>query len=146
MATNKQPMYTGTPDIQWGIADGNGGSAGPLKTANTAKDGTGTVLTVFTADATNGGYVQRIRFTAAGTNIATVARIFINNGSTNATIANNTYWDSITLTATTNSETSALQTFELPLGFALPLGYKLNIALGTTVSAGYVITVIGGKY
>ena len=76
MAANTAPIYTALGDIQWGATDGNGGAAGPLKTANTAKDGTGTVLTVFTADATNGGYVQRARFRAVGTNVATVARIF----------------------------------------------------------------------
>jgi hypothetical protein len=143
---NNNPIFTGTPDIQWGSTDGNGGAAGPLKTANTAKDGTGTVLTVFTADATNGGYVQRIRFRAAGTNVATVARIFINNGSSNSTIANNILFDEITLSSTALSETSALQTYELPLNFALPAGYKINVTLGTTVAAGYCVSVIGGKY
>lgn len=145
MAANTAPIYTLTPDIAWGSADGNGGSAGPLKTANTAVDGTGTVLTVFTAG-TNGSYVQRIRFRAAGTNVATVGRVFINNGSTNATIANNTFWDEITLAATTANAAAALQTYELPLNFALPAGYKLNVTLGTTVAAGYVVTVIGGDY
>src|SRR3972149_272753 len=104
MAANTSPIYTLLADIQWGSADGNGGAAGPLKTANTAKDGTGTVLTVFTADATNGGYVQKIRFRAAGTNAATVGRVFINNGSANSTLANNILYDEITLSATTLSE------------------------------------------
>jgi hypothetical protein len=143
---NLSPIYSRVADIQWGAVDGNGGSAGPLKTANTAKDGTGTVLTVFTADATNGGFIQRVRFRAAGTNVATVARIFINNGSTNATIANNILWDEITLAATTLSEVAALAVYELPLNFALPPGYKINVTIGTTVSAGYCVSVIGGKY
>jgi hypothetical protein len=146
-AANPTPIFSKVGAIGWGTpADGDGGTAGPLKTANTAKDGTGTVLTVFTADATNGSFVQRIRFRAAGTNIATVARVFINNGSTQATIANNTLWDEITLTATTLSETSALATYELPLNFALNPGYKLLVTLGTTVAAGYRVTVIGGNY
>lgn len=146
MAANTSPIYSAFGDIQWGAADGNAGTAGPLKTANTAKDGTGTVLTCFTSDATNGGFVQRIRFRAAGTNVATVTRVFINNGSTNATLANNVLWDEITLSATTLSETSALQTYELGLNFVLPAGYKINVTLGTSVSAGYFVSVIGGKY
>lgn len=146
MAANTSPIFTRTPDIQWGGTDGNGGSTGALATANTAKDGTGTVLTVFTADATEGGYVERIRFRAAGTNIATVARVFINNGSTNSTATNNILHDEITLAATTLSEVSALANYELPLGIALPAGYKINVTLGTTVAAGYYISVIGGKY
>lgn len=35
---------------------------------------------VYTADATNGGFIQRLRFKPLGTNTASVARIFINNG------------------------------------------------------------------
>lgn len=138
MAANISPIYTLLGDIQWGTT--------LIATANTAKDGTGTVLTVFTADATNGGFVSRIRFRAAGTNIATVARVFINNGATNATPGNNILWDEITLSATTLSEVAALATYELPLNFALPAGYKLNITIGTTVSPGYYVSVIGGKY
>lgn len=146
MASNTSPIYSKVGDIQWGAADGNGGSAGPLKTANTAVDGTGTVLTIFTADATNGGYVYRMRFRPAGTNTASVGRVFINNGSTNATIANNVLWDEITLAATTISQVAALQQYELPINYALPPGYKINVTLGTTVAAGYVVSAIGGKY
>ena len=138
MATNKNPMFTGTPDVQWG--------ATALATANTAKDGTGTVLTVFTADATNGGYVHKLVARAAGTNIATVLRVFINNGSTNDTPANNILLAELTLSATTLSEVASLAPYEIPLNFALPAVYKLNCTVGTTVAAGYYISVIGGKY
>jgi hypothetical protein len=138
MPANTQPIFSSLGDIEWG--------ATVLNTQNTAKDGTGTVLNVFTADATNGGFVQRIRFRAAGTNIATVARVFINNGSANSTPANNILYDEITLAATTLSEVAALAVYELPLNFALPPGYKLNVTLGTTVAAGYYVSVIGGKY
>jgi len=137
MAANTAPIFSIAGDVEWGTT--------AITTQNTAKDGTGTVLTVFTADA-DGGFVQRIRFRAAGTNIATVARVFINNGSTNATAGNNILYDEITLAATTLSETSAQPVYELPLNFALPAGYKLNITLGTTVAAGYYVSVIGGKY
>ena len=137
MAANTAPIFSIAGDIEWGTT--------VLNTLNTAKDGTGTVLTVFTADV-EGAFVQRIRFRAAGTNIATVARVFINNGSTNATAANNILYDEITLAATTLSEVAALPTYELPLNFALPPGYKLNVTIGTTVAAGYYVSVIGGKY
>lgn len=145
---NTNPIYTGTPDVQWGSgADGNGGTANtPLKTQNTAMDGTGTVYTVFTADATNGGFVRGIRLKAAGTNIASVLRVFINNGSTNATAANNSLFDEISLPATTANAAAALPSIDLPIGVALPAGYKINVTLGTTVSAGWYPTVIGGKY
>ena len=138
MAANTAPIFSIAGDVQWGTT--------AITTFNTAKDGTGTVLTVFTADTSNGGFVQRVRFRAAGTNIATVARVFINNGLTNSTPSNNILFDEITLAATILSEVAALTVYELPLNFALPAGYKLNITLGTTVAAGYYVSVIGGKY
>lgn len=137
MAANTNPIYSLAGQIEWGTT--------AIATANTAKDGTGTVLTVFTAHA-EGSYVQRIRFRAAGTNVATVARVFINNGSSNATPANNILFAEITLTATTLSEVAALADYELPLGFVLPNGYKINVTIGTTVAAGYFVSVIGGHY
>lgn len=144
MAANTSAIFSKVGDIQWG--------ATAIATANTAKDGTGTVLTVFTADATNGGRVERVRFRAIGTNVATVARVFINNGSTNATAANNVLLTEITLPATVLSETSSLDNQEIPnltdalFPLVLPPGYKLNVTLGTTVAAGYMVAAIGGKY
>lgn len=138
MAANNNPIFTATPDIQWGTT--------ALTTANTAKDGTGTVLTAFTADATNGGYVSRLVARAIGSNVATVLRVFVNNGSTNVTAGNNVLLAELTLSATTLSEVASLAPSEIPLGFALPAGYKLNCTIGTTVAAGYMISVIGGKY
>lgn len=81
MAQNTSPIFPLVPSVQWG--------ATALATSNTAKDGTGTVLTVFTADAINGSRVDYLKVRALGSNIATVLRVFINNGSTNATPANN---------------------------------------------------------
>jgi hypothetical protein len=134
---NTQPIYTASGDTQWTVS---------ATTANTTKDlSAGTIFTAFTASNT-GGYVQRIRFKPLGTNIATVARVWINNGSANTTAANNTYWDDISLPSTTVSEVSAQPTFELPLNIALPAGYRILVTLGTAVAAGYTITVIGGKY
>jgi len=136
MPAGTTPIFAAAPNVSWGTA---------ITTANTAKDGTGTVVTCFTAGA-QGSFIQRIRFRPAGTNVATVARIFINNGATNATASNNTLWDEITLAATTLSEVAALSTYELPLNFGLQAGYKINVTIGTTVAAGYAPTVIGSDY
>lgn len=137
MAANTSPIYSLAPDIQWGVA---------ITAANTAKDGTGTVNTIFTADATNGGFVQGMRVVPIGTNIATVLRVFLNNGSTNATAANNAYFASITIPASTNSETASIADYYIPLNIALPAGYKINVVLGTAVAAGFICSVVGGKY
>ena len=139
MPANTSPIFTLTPDIQWAIT---------MTVANTTKDLTsGTIYLVFTAGA-NGGYVQRIRFRTLGTNsAATVARIWINNGSTTSTSSNNVLWDEITLPTTTNSEVAAQANYELPLNFALPPSYRIYVTLGTAPNAsGWDATIIGGEY
>lgn len=142
MAGNIDPIFSKVGDIQWCS----------LTAANTAMDGTGTVGTAFTADATNGGRVERLRCKALGTNVATVLRVFVNNGSTNTTAANNTLIAEITLPATTASNVALLNLQELPsltdtiFPLVLPIGYKLLVALGTAVSAGWQMTAVGGKY
>ena len=138
MTANTNPIYTLVPDIQWGTT--------LLTTANTAKDWTGTVLTAFTASATDGWYVQKITFRPTGTAVATVARIFINNGATNATPANNILYSELTLPAITLSEVAAQPEYSLNLWFPLPIWYKINVTIGTSVAAGYAVSVIWGKY
>lgn len=135
MAANTAPIYSKVPKV----------SFGSVATANTAKDGTGTVVTVFTAGA-EGGFVNSIVFRAKGTNVATVARVFLNNGSSNTTATNNSLIHEITLPATTNSETSQLAHQELILNRTIPAGYVINITIGTTVAAGYAVTCFGGDY
>lgn len=132
---NTSPIYSGTPNIAWGT----------VATANTAKDGTGTVVTVFTAGA-DGGRCDYVRARALGTNIATVLRVFINNGSSNAVAANNTLFTEITVAATTLSEVAAQVENTINLGLALNPGYKVNITIGTTIAAGLAITGVGGDY
>jgi hypothetical protein len=132
---NTSPIYSGTPNVAWGT----------VATANTAKDGTGTVVTVFTAGA-DGGRCDYVRARALGTNIATVLRVFINNGSSNAVAANNTLFTEITVAATTLSEVAAQVENTINLGLALDPGYKVNITIGTTIAAGLAVTGVGGDY
>lgn len=138
MAANTTPIFTNVPQINWASA--------AITAANTAMDGTGTVTTVFTADATDGSYVKKIVFKSVGTCVATVARVFLNNGSTNTTAANNALIAEVTLVATTASNSAANPGSELYLDMQLPAGYKINVTLGTAVSAGWMVTVLGGSY
>ncbi len=137
MAINTQPIFSRGGSIQW--------VSPALTAANTAKDGTGAVATLFTAGA-DGAFVQKLVARPLGTNVATVLRVFINNGSVNTTAANNSLIAELTLPATTLSEVAALAPYELPLNFALPAGYKLNATIGTAVAAGYQVSVLGGTY
>ena len=141
MPANNQPIFTRLADIQWTVS--------AMTVANTTTDLTaGTIYLAFSADSTNGGYVQRIRFRTLGSNsISTVARVWVNNGLTTATAANNVLFDEITLPTTTVSQVAAQANYELPLNFALPAGYGIYITLGQApTSAGWEATVIGGKY
>lgn len=137
MAANISPIFPLTPKVAWGVID----------TANTAKDGTGTVVTVCTAGA-DGGIVTKLRYKAKGTNVATALRVFVNNGSTNATAGNNTLIHEETIAATTLSEVAALVNGEIPFpdGFPLPAGYKINITIGTSISAGLHVSGHWGDY
>jgi hypothetical protein len=140
MAANTQPIFSIAGDAQWSIS--------AMTTANTTKDLTsGTIYLTYTAPS-DGGFIQRIRFRTLGSNSnATVARVWINNGLTTGTAANNTLFDEITLISTTVSEVAAQATFELPCNFALPATYRIYITLGTApTSAGWQSTVIAGKY
>ena len=101
---------------------------------------------VFTADATNGSFVQRLRFKAGGTNVASVMRIFINNGTTVGTAANNVFYGEISLPATTAIATAATVELDYPLGFALPAAFRIYVGLGTAVAAGWVCTAVAGNY
>ncbi len=141
MPANTNPIFSAKGAIQWNPAI--------LTAANTAKDGTGTVATVFTGNAAGnsaGNFVQKLVARALGTNVATVLRVFINNGAVNTTAANNSLIAEFTLPATTLSEVAAQPDFTVPLNFVVPAGYKLNCTLGTAVAAGYALTAIGGEY
>jgi len=118
---------------------------GTILTANTAKDGTGTVVTVFTAG-TNGSRVDTIKVRYTGTCVATVLRIFINNGSVNTTATNNTLYYEQSIPACTLTETAAQTDIEIPMDIVLPIGYKINITIGTTIAAALAVTTCGGDY
>jgi hypothetical protein len=145
MAANTQPIYS----LAGSVASDNATTMAPTFTT-AAADYTGATAThnkqVWKSDATNGGFIQRLRFKAIGTNVATVARIFLNNGSANTTAANNSFYGEITLPATTASAVAGTIEIDYPMNYALPAGFAIYVGLGTTVAAGWVCTGIGGKY
>lgn len=145
MPANLDPIYPITQKVQWGT----------VTAANTAKDGTGTVVTVFTSGA-NGSKIDQIKVRALGTNVATVLRFFINNGSDNTVAINNSLIHEVTIAATALSEVAALADNDItilkntvetnpPIPY-LPAGYKINCTIGTAVAAGLQITVHGADY
>jgi hypothetical protein len=145
MPANTAPIYSIAGRTDSVAANNTGLVVGP--TANTALDGSGTLVKAFTAGA-NGSYLQKIRFRPVGSPAATVARVFISSSSTTSSTVTNLY-DEITLPATTLSQTAATSIFELPLNFALPANYLLYVTFGTSTGSagtGYSVVTIAGDY
>lgn len=138
-SANTAPIYSGQPDV------GNiiGGTTGNTTTGDLS--GAGVVLG-YTADATNGSYIRRIRFAPLGTNVATVVRIWLNNGSTNATAANNTLIGELTLAATTVNQVAAQAIPEFYVNEAIPPSWRVYFSFGTATAAGFNCTTFAGKY
>ena len=145
MAANTSPIYSIVGATDSTAFNNSGTVSGP--TANTALDGSGTLIKAFTAGA-NGSYIQKIRFRPVGSPAATVCRVFISSSST--TSATNTWlYDEITLPAVTLSQTAASSVFELPLNIAVDPNFLLYVTFGTSTGSagtGYSVVTIAGDY
>ena len=145
MPANTSPIYSIVGATDSTAANNSGTVSGP--TANTALDGSGTLIKAFTAGA-NGSYVQKIRFRPVGSPAATVCRVFISSSSSTSTTVSWLY-DEITLPAVTLSQTAASSVFELPINVALDPNYLLYVTFGTSTGSagtGYSIVTIAGDY
>jgi hypothetical protein len=108
MAT--QAQYAATPR----------GAVAQVSTANTNRDGTGTLATVFTAGS-NGSRVDDIWIVGTGTTTAGVVRLFVNDGT------NSRLWQEVMVTAITPSV--SVQVFNTALfnqALILPNGWSLR--------------------
>jgi len=145
MPANTSPIYSIVGAVDSVASNNSGLVVGP--TANTALDGSGTLVKAFTAGA-NGSYVQKMRFRPVGSPAATVCRVFISS-STSTSATNSWLYDEITLPAVTLSQTAASSVFELPINVALDPNYLLYVTFGTSTGSagtGYSIVTIAGDY
>lgn len=143
MSANREPIFS----LKGDLSNNNGTGMNQLITA-AANDYTGIGANnslIFTAGP-DGAFLTRIRAKAGGTNVASVARFFANNGSTPGTATNNVFWGELTLPATTAAANAATVELDYPMGFVLPAGWRLYAGLGTAVAAGWVFTVVAGQY
>jgi hypothetical protein len=149
MAANTAPIYGRTPDIQ--LAGSIIGSS-----ANTATDGTGANTTlIYTADQTEGSYVQYVKLKSVSTTAATVARLWycsatgaFTPGTTN-TAANTTMIAEIGIPLWTASNTLASPDIVIPVNMPLPPSTKLLMTFGTSTGAGttgFNPLTVGMKY
>lgn len=149
---NNAPVYSKIGDVQ---------SNTTLITAVNASlyNAAGTVGTdiyqIFISDATNGGFVQRVRFkyvaNATTASNACVLRLFISTktAAQATTDADTFFYEEIALPATgTLTTTAPNATYDIVLGFALPPAYTLlaKITVAQPASCGWIGTAIGGKY
>lgn len=127
---NNSPVIPLTPNC------GGATFAVAITAANTALDGTGTVNTIYTAGA-SGGFLDSVSFLHAGTNSsATVARVFLNNGSANTTAHNNILIGEVSIAANTLTQAAASIPYPLPIKKNIPANFVINVTIGTAASAG----------
>ena len=138
MPANSEPIFSRAPSITCGVAVTSGSSNSFLGTATND-------LLLYTADATNGSYIKKIRFKAMGTNAATVARIYVNDGST-ASSTHYSLYGELSLQATTTSLTAAQPDIDYMMDLPLPASYRLYVGIGSSAAAGWMVTPVGGIY
>ena len=108
-----------------------------VSTANTNRDGTGTIATVLTAGS-NGSRIDDIWISATGTTTAGVIRLFLHDG-TNARL-----WQEILVTAITPSTT--VQVFNAALynqALVLPNGWSLRASTHIAETFNILVTRAG---
>ena len=95
---------------------------------------------VCTAHATDGSWIEGLRFKASGVsgdNVAAAARIYINNGSAQTTATNNTFWGEVSLPITTPNAAKAGPEVYVPMKFFLQPGFRIYFGLERTVASGW---------
>lgn len=92
---------------------------GQVSVANTARDGTGTLATIFTAGA-SGSRIDDIYIQATGTTTAGVVRLFIHDG-TNARLLQEILVSAVTPSTTVQAWSYSLlnQSLVIPSGYSL---------------------------
>jgi hypothetical protein len=146
MPANTSPIFPLTANVTW-VSGAAANAATPGVTANTTFDLTsGTIYgPVYTAT-TNGSRLDFLRLRPLGTNVQTVVRVWINNGSATGTAANNALFFERTLAATTVSQTTEQLDLVIPLNISLQTTYRVYLTFGTAVAAGFHASVVGGDY
>lgn len=130
------PQFATTP---------NAGTPGSLTAANTSTAGTGATgrVLIFTAG-TSGSILPSIRCMHLGTNVATLVRIFRNNGSDPEVGGNNALIAEVALAANTVSQTAESIIYNENVNLVLGVSERIYCTLATTVAAGVQITPING--
>ena len=110
---------------------------GQVSVANTNRDGTGTIATIFTAGS-SGSRIDDIYVVAVGTTTANVVRLFVHDG-TNARL-----WREILVPAITPSTTvSVFNAALLSQGLILASGWSLRASTNNAETYNILVTRAG---
>jgi hypothetical protein len=117
---------------------------GQISTANTTRDGTGTIGTVFTAG-TNGSRIDMIDVQATATTTAGMVRLFVHNG-TNAILLGELPVVAVTPSGTSPAFTMQLNTNTMSqlLPIVLPTGWSLRAS--TNNAEAFNVIAFGGDF
>jgi len=131
------PMFVDKPQSNF---------SGTVTTQNQTRFGTGTLTQVWRSPSSNviATYLDHIRIKPIGTNVASVARVWINNGGVTTVANNNTLFTEVALPAITLNEAIGQVDIPISMKLFLPQSYNVYVTLGTTVAAGWTFTGIGG--
>ena len=143
MAANTDPRYTLRGDQS---TDNANAMPAAITGASGDYDGTGANNALVHTAGASGSYVRSVRFKAKGTNVASVARVYLNNGSTNGTGTNNLFIGEVALPATTATNAGSTAEVEYPINRALKAGWRVYVGIGTAVAAGWVPNCDAGQY
>lgn len=129
-----QAQYVGTPKV----------GVGQVSAANTARDGSGTIATIFTAGA-SGSRIDAINIKATGTTTAGMIRLFIHDG-TNARLLTELPVTALTPSGTLPAWEAQLNTNSMSqvLPIILPTGYSLRAS--TNNAETFNVIAIGGDF
>lgn len=133
----------GTPSLEATAAATTASLTGSIAWSWTAVNGAKSYI-IITGTATGAERHMFTSTTNSYTQTVDVSAIRENPGSLAG--GNNMYYGDVSLPIVPVSANSGTLEFDYPMNFALPPGYRILVGLGTTVTAGWSATVIGGTY
>ena len=144
MARNTKPIFSAKPRNS-----ANDAIVFPATLIAAANDVTGVSASnalLFTASLLHGGYLEALQFEPLGTNVATMVRLFLNNGADPTVAANNQKLAEIALPLSTISTTVPMNGLVIPIRRQLQAGFRIYGGLTLAVAAGWEVTPWGGSY
>lgn len=127
-----EPAFASTPRC----------AIGQVSAANTNRDGSGTLATIFAAGAA-GSKIERVRIQAVATVTAGVVRLFIHDG-TNARLLREVLVSAATPSTTVEAFSADLDFSGPDQALVLPAGYSLRAS--THNAETFNVFAIGGDY